>query len=117
MGESPYVLVNIDVNDPTLLSPTAKQISATLRSVFRRSAAARSSRRVNRYWCGRLAERAAELAAEVRRGEVRRLGQCRDVERLPVARIDEILRAEQMPFGRDGRHAASIPAAAFSPHI
>ena len=40
------------VNDPTLRNPTVKQMSATLRSVERRSAAARSRRRVKRYWCG-----------------------------------------------------------------
>ncbi len=40
------------VNDPTLRSPTVRQMSATERSVLRSSAAARSSRRVRRYWCG-----------------------------------------------------------------
>jgi hypothetical protein len=40
------------VKEPTLASPTAKQISATDRSVLRRSSAARSSRLVRRYWCG-----------------------------------------------------------------
>ena len=40
------------VNDPTLRSPTVRQMSATERSVVRSSAAARSSRRVSRYWCG-----------------------------------------------------------------
>jgi ABC-type uncharacterized transport system auxiliary subunit len=40
------------VNDPTLSNPTAKQILATDHSVVRSSAAARSSRRVKRYWWG-----------------------------------------------------------------
>ena len=44
--------VKLVVNEPTLASPTEKQMSATLRSVARSSAAARSSRRVSRYWCG-----------------------------------------------------------------
>ncbi len=40
------------VNEPTPCAPTAKQIAATVQSVARSSAAARSSRRVSRYWCG-----------------------------------------------------------------
>jgi hypothetical protein len=40
------------VNDPTLRRPTAKQTSEIERSVLRKSAAARSSRRVRRYWWG-----------------------------------------------------------------
>lgn len=40
------------MNEPTLCAPTAKQMSATGQSVARSSAAARSSRRVSRYWCG-----------------------------------------------------------------
>src|SRR3954451_24377940 len=52
VGETPYVFVKLVVNDPTLCSPTEKQISATERSVVRSSAAARSSRRVSRYAWG-----------------------------------------------------------------
>ena len=48
----PYVRVKLVVNEPTLRSPTEKQMSATDRSVLRRSAAARSKRLVNRYACG-----------------------------------------------------------------
>ena len=44
----PYVRVKLVVNEPTLWRPTLKQISATVRSVVRRSAAARSRRRVSR---------------------------------------------------------------------
>ena len=40
------------VNEPMELSPTETQMSATERSVFLSSAAARSSRRVKRYACG-----------------------------------------------------------------
>src|SRR5829696_5623385 len=40
------------VNEPMLVKPTAVQIRATDQSVVRSSAAARSSRRVSRYWCG-----------------------------------------------------------------
>src|SRR3954453_13556176 len=40
------------VKEPTLVSPTDRQISATEWSVLRSSAAARSSRRVSRYACG-----------------------------------------------------------------
>src|SRR4051794_21720169 len=40
------------VKEPTLLSPTDRQISATDWSVVRSSAAARSRRRVSRYACG-----------------------------------------------------------------
>jgi hypothetical protein len=52
VGETPYARRKLVVNDPTLRSPTAKQMSATDQSVWRSSAAARSRRRVRRYWCG-----------------------------------------------------------------
>ena len=45
----------------------------------------------------RLAEGAAELAAEVRGGEVRGAGERGHVERLAVARVDRVLRAQQVP--------------------
>ena len=51
-GETPWMRVKLVVNEPTLCHPTAMQMSATLWSVVRSSAAARSSRRVRRYWCG-----------------------------------------------------------------
>ena len=47
-GVAPKVAPKLDVNEPTLESPTATQISATERSVPRSRAAARSSRRVSR---------------------------------------------------------------------
>ena len=54
----------------------------------------------------RLAERAAELTAEVGRGEVGGLRERRDVERLAVARVDDVLRAQQVSLGRDRLHMA-----------
>jgi predicted GNAT family acetyltransferase len=51
-GDCPYNRVNEVVNEPTLDNPTATQMSATERSVFRSIAAARSRRRVSRYACG-----------------------------------------------------------------
>jgi hypothetical protein len=49
VGDMPYVRVKLVVNEPTLCKPTAKQISATDRSVPRSNAAARSRRLVRRY--------------------------------------------------------------------
>jgi hypothetical protein len=40
--------LKLDVNEPMLVRPTEKQMSATERSVVRSSAAARSMRRVSR---------------------------------------------------------------------
>src|SRR3954463_2782004 len=51
-GDMPYVRRKLVVKEPTLCRPTAKQIDATERSVVRRRAAARSSRRVRRYTWG-----------------------------------------------------------------
>jgi hypothetical protein len=48
VGVTPYVRLKVVVNEPTLWRPTEKQMSATERSVFRSSAAARSIRRVSR---------------------------------------------------------------------
>ena len=52
VGDMPNVRPKLVVKDPTLDSPTVKQMSATERSVVRSSPAARSRRRVSRYWCG-----------------------------------------------------------------
>ena len=49
----------------------------------------------------RLAERATELSAEVRAREARGLREIVDVERLEVARIGQVLGAQQVPIGRD----------------
>ena len=52
----------------------------------------------------RLPEGSAELAAEVRGGEVGGLGQRGDVERLAVTGVREVLGAEQVPDGVRGLH-------------
>jgi len=48
----PRLRPKLVVIEPTLRSPTVKQMSATGRSVVRRSDAARSRRRTRRYRCG-----------------------------------------------------------------
>ena len=48
LGGIPYVRVKLVVKEPTLCSPTAKEMSVTDRSVIRSNAAARSRRRVSR---------------------------------------------------------------------
>jgi hypothetical protein len=58
----------------------------------------------------RLAEGPAELPAEVRGREVRGTGECGHVERLAVAGIDEVLRAEEVPCRMDGRHRLATPS-------
>ena len=56
-----------------------------------------------------LAELPPELPAEVRRREARGAGQRRHVQRLAVAGVDQVLRAEQVAGGRlDRQHAPSI---------
>src|SRR4051812_8709542 len=52
VGDFPNKRPQLGVNEPTLDRPTAMQTSATDQSVVRNNAAARSSRRVSRYWCG-----------------------------------------------------------------
>ena len=52
----------------------------------------------------RLAELASELAAEVRRRELRGARERLYVERITVARVDEVLRAEQVTCGMWGEH-------------
>jgi hypothetical protein len=49
-----------------------------------------------------LAEGAPELAAEVRRREVRRPGERRNVERILVAGVDEVLGAKKVAGRRQG---------------
>ena len=57
----------------------------------------------------RLAKGAAELAAEVRLRETGNTCEHGDIERLAVARVDEVLRAEKMASRvRRGDHAASM---------
>src|SRR6185295_12028544 len=50
-----------------------------------------------------LAEGAGELPAEVRRREPRRAGELGDVERLAVAGVHEVLRAQEVARRRDWR--------------
>ena len=52
----------------------------------------------------RLTKGATELAAEVRLREPRGTGELGDVERLAVARIDLVFRAQQVPRWMRGDH-------------
>jgi hypothetical protein len=49
----------------------------------------------------RLAEGAAKLAAEVRRREARRPGERPHVERLAIARVNEVFRAQEVTSRMD----------------
>jgi hypothetical protein len=59
----------------------------------------------------RLAERAAELAAEVGSGQARGPGEVVDAQRPGITGVGEVLRAEEMTCRRREDHAASITAA------
>ena len=111
----PNAWLKLEVNEPTLRSPTAKQMSETERSVDRSSAAARSQPPVGEVPVWRLAERAPELATEMRRRQSRRASERLHVERIPVTGIDEVLGAKQVPGGVLRRHARSIAAASRRP--
>ena len=52
----------------------------------------------------RFAESPAELAREVRGREVRGAGKRSDLERLAIAGVDEVLRAEEVPDRVNGSH-------------
>jgi len=52
----------------------------------------------------RLAERAAELTAEVRGRELRSVRERLHIERLAVTRVDEVFRAEQVACGMRSEH-------------
>ena len=104
VGDMPYRRPKLVVNEPTLRRPTIRQISATERSVVRSSAAARSSRRVSRYWCG-VSPNSRRNSRLKWAGERRAaFASGRHVERLEVARVHQVLRAEQVAGGRDGLH-------------
>ena len=79
-------------------------MSATERSVMRSSEAARSSRRVSRYWCGDSpnARRNSRLKCARERPAAR--GHVVDVERLEEARVGEVVGAEQVAGGRRVGH-------------
>ena len=93
------------VNEPTLCSPTEKQMSATERSVVRSSAAARSSRRVSRYACGDSPNARRNSRLKCARDRPAARGHVVDVERLGVAGVGEVLGAQQVAGGRDEGHA------------
>ncbi len=100
----PNMRPKLVVNEPTLLRPTAKQISATELSVVRSSAAARSRRRVSRYWCGdspKAARNSRLKCACDRPAASRQVG---DLQRLEVARVGEVPGLEQVAGGRDEGH-------------
>ena len=78
-------------------------MSATVRSVLRKSAAARSSLRVSRYWWG-LSPKARELSAEVCRREAGGPGKIGHAKRVAITGAREVLRAEQVSSRRNGRH-------------
>jgi len=89
VGVIPNIRPKLVVNEPTLRSPTVRQMSATERC----GALEPADQQV---LVGRFAELAAELAAEVRRRQPRRASERLHVERLAVARVDEILRAKKV---------------------
>jgi hypothetical protein len=75
---------------------------------------------------GRLAERAAKLAAEVRTREAGRAGEVVHAERLEVAPVGEILGTQQVSDGRQEKHGflglrpdseSNVIAAAGIPHL
>ena len=96
------------VNEPTLDSPTEKQMSATERSVFLQQRGGALEPAGQQVPVRRLAEGALELAAEVRARQPGGARQVVDVERLEVAGVGEVLGAEQVTGGRDERHRLSI---------
>jgi hypothetical protein len=87
------VRVKLVVNEPTLCRPTEKP----------------SGEQVG---VGRLAEGAAELAAEVGAREARGAGQVIHVERLEVPGVGQVLGAQEVAGGGDEGHARSVLRAA-----
>jgi hypothetical protein len=99
--------VKLVVKEPTLRSPTETQISATERSVVRssRRALEPTSKQVG---VRRLAEGAAELAAEMSAREAGGVRHVLDAQQLEVAGVDEVPGAQQVANSGDGTHAPSI---------
>ena len=103
-GTSPNARPKLVVNDPTLLQPDGE---ADVRD--RAIGVAQQRRRAfqpagQQVLMRRLAEGATELAAEVRLREARSARELRHIERLAVARVGEVLRAQQMPRRMRGSH-------------
>ena len=97
------------VKEPTLCSPTEKQMSATEWSVAQQRGGPPEAPR-QQVGVRRLAERPAELAAEVR---ARKPGCPREVvhvERLEIARVGQVLGPEEVARGwREGRRHRRSP--------
>ena len=92
------------VNEPTLCRPTDEADlgdRAVGRPQQRRGALEPAGQQVG---VRRLAERAPELAAEVRAREAGGAGHVVDAERLEVAGVGEVLGAQQVAGGRDECH-------------
>ncbi|HEY8629134.1 MAG TPA: hypothetical protein VIL73_01150 [Gaiellaceae bacterium] len=111
MGDIPNARPKLVVNDPMLRSPTVRQMSATAIGVAQQRSCALEPAG-EEVLVRRLAEGAPELAAEVRRREPRSACEGRHVERVPVAGVDQVLGAEEVPGRRYGDHRLSIAAAA-----
>ena len=95
------------MNEPTLWRPTAKQTSVIDQSVFRSRAAARSRRRVNRYWWGDSPNTRENSTAEVGGGQARHPGEVPDGERLGVAGVGQVLRPQQVAGRMHGDRSVS----------
>ena len=108
----PWMRLKLDVNEPTLLRPTSAQIRATEWSVVRSSAAARSIRRVSRYWCGVSPNARRKPRTKCQRDACAARCKRVDVERLDVARVDHVAGAQQVAVWRDRRHRPEAIAGA-----
>ena len=91
------------VNEPMLRRPTARQMSATLQSVMRRSGSGALEPAREEVLVRRLAKHAAELPTEVGGREVGHFRQGGHVERLPIAGIHQILCAQEVTRRMEGR--------------
>ena len=115
MGVIPNMRRKLVVNDPTLLSPTMKQMSVTVRSVLRSRYGGALEPSRQQVLVRRLAEGGAELAAEVGRRQARRPRHVGDRERLGVAGVGEVLAADEISRRSDSRHGREYRRAAQRP--
>ena len=90
------------VNEPTLRRPTSKQMSATRAVGVAQQRGGALEAAGEEVLVRRLAERAPELAAEVRGRQVRGAGERRHVERLAIARVDRSLARSRCRSGGTG---------------